>query len=1019
MAEDPTLPTEAAGEDRRLEVSAATCPQSAAPMLGPGVRVASYTITRLLGVGGMGTVYEATQERPHRTVALKLLRPGFATTHHLRRFELEAEVLGRLHHPGIAAIHEAGVAPTPHGEQPFFAMELVEGLPLKRYVERAKLDVRARLELMAHVCDAVHHAHQHGVIHRDLKPSNILVTDEGQPKVLDFGVARATDADIQAATIHTDVGQLLGTVPYMSPEQAGGDPAALDTRSDIYALGVVLYELLAGRLPYDVSHRMVHEAVRAILEDEPAPLSSIDKGLRGDIETIAATALAKDKQRRYASAAAMAADIRRHLHDEPIAAHRPSTWYQLRKFSRRNRVLVAGVAATFVALVAGIGATSWQAVAATRARDEAQTARRRAERAEVDALRRAEETQQVAEFQSEQLAGIDPARMGATIRRAMLDAAPEGRRAELAGALRGVNLTSVALATLRENVFDRSIRAIEAQFADQPLVEAQLLQTIAGALQDVGLLDHAMPPQRRALALRRELLGDDHPDSITSINNLSHLLAELGELEEATRYAREALALSRSVNGEDHVFTLTYLGNLGSLLADQERLDEAEALYREALRRSRRTLGDEHPRTLTAMNDMGVFLRERGDLEAAEPLLRETLDAHRRLLGEDTRRTFMAMTNLGLLLEDQGRFADAETLHREALAGKRRLLGDDHPSTILSISGLGAALQEQGRLDEAQPLAEEALARSRDALGDDHHSTLGCAAWLGLLRERQGRLADAEALYREALEGYRRELGDDHAETVTLLTSLGRLLLELGRTREAEPLLREAVERGRLVLGETHLDTLRALSDLGALLLRTGRPDEAEPFVREALRGRRARLGDAHPYTLTTINNLGALLHAQGRMDEAARYLEEALEIRRRTLGDDHPETLISMMNVSVLQRRLDRLPEADALSDEAVHRARSTLPEGHWHLGAFLVQRGRTLLALERFAEAEIAALEAHTLLETALGPDHPQTATAAALMIDVHGAWHETAPGEGHDAEAARWRAALDAARADAARE
>ena len=341
-----------AADDDRPETAATVVPGAVGRSPTQGLPpIGGYRLLETLGEGGMGTVYKAEQDRPRRIVALKVIKPGVITEEMRRRFDRETQVLGRLQHPGIAQIYEAGTTDQATGGQPYFAMEFVaDGRPITAHAAAARLTTDVRLALLAEVCDAVHHAHQRGVIHRDLKPANILVDPTGQPKVLDFGIARVTDSDIQA-TMQTDVGQLLGTLPYMSPEQVAGDVLDLDTRSDVYALGVVLYELLAERLPYEVAGRALTEVARVIAEEEPASLRTPGRTLDADVELIVRKALEKERTRRYQFAAELAADLRRYLAHEPIEARAPTTIYQLRKFARRHVALVGGVAATVVALV--------------------------------------------------------------------------------------------------------------------------------------------------------------------------------------------------------------------------------------------------------------------------------------------------------------------------------------------------------------------------------------------------------------------------------------------------------------------------------------------------------------------------------------------------------------------------------------------------------------------------------------------------------------------------------------------
>ncbi len=836
-------------------------------------RLGRYTITRVLGQGGMGTVYEAEQESPRRTVALKVIRAGYLAPEMLRRFELESQVLGRLQHPGIAQIYEAGVLANPEHQRraapipddasgpssaqppgtPFFAMEFVRGVPLTEYADSRRLGTRQRLELLAKVCDAVYHAHQKGVIHRDLKPSNILVTEldppsgrstqhpsaSAQPKILDFGVARATDSDIQQTTMQTDVGQLIGTVPYMSPEQVTGDPKELDTRSDVYALGVIAYELLAGRLPYDLQRKMIHEAARIIREEEPTRLSSINRTLRGDVETIVAKALEKEKTRRYQSAESLASDIRRYLNDEPIAARPASTWYQAAKFAQRNRGLVTGLAAAFVLLIAGVIGTSIGLRQAVLARDAEVAARKEAD-AQRDAAvaARAEEVKQralaesqrdkaekIAEFMSDTLAGVGPS------------------------VARGRDITM-----LKEMMDAAAARIEQGDLKDAPEAELRLRGTIGSTYRQLALYPESASMLEAAAALARSLHPGDHPDTADTLNDLAMLLQVRGDLEGAQKYFRESLDMVRRLRPD--------LRAGGSMAV------------------------------AACLNNLASVLRARGDLAGAGPLMRESLDIRRRLAPGDDPALARGLNSLANLLHDLGDLDGAEAYYRESLDMRRRLYAGDHPDVAVAVNNMAELLNDRGDVAGAEPLYREAIDMFRRVHHADHPFVANGLNNLANLLRGRGDLDAAEARYRESLEIRRRLFPGDHAAVAQSLNNLGLLLMHRADLANAESLLREALDMKRRLFAGEHPEVAIGLNSLALVLKARGDLAAAEPLVREAFEMRRAALGERHPHTLISLYHLADVLTRMERHADAAPLVEACIERGAATYGADHRRTL-------------------------------------------------------------------------------------------------------------------------------
>jgi tetratricopeptide (TPR) repeat protein/tRNA A-37 threonylcarbamoyl transferase component Bud32 len=811
----------------------------------PGSVIGRYRVMRLLGEGGMGAVYEAEQDQPRRIVALKLIKPSFATALNLRRFQHESQALGRLQHPGIAQIHEASTADNGFGLQPYFAMELIRGRALLESARTRQLNTRERLELMAKICDAVEHAHQRGVIHRDLKPGNILVDETGQPKILDFGVARVTDRDVQP-TRQTDLGQLVGTLAYMSPEQALGDPMVIDTRSDVYTLGLILYELLAGKLPYQIDQVPLPEAVRVIREHEPAPLSSFDRGYRGDIDTIVAKALEKDKGRRYGSSAELAADIRRYLTDEPIMARPASARYQLQKFARRHKPLVAAAAAVFVALAAGVVASTWEAVRARTAQQVAVTQRDRAVAAERRATAQEESARRSAAIAEQERKTAISEKVRADAEATTAEAVNDFLRNDLlsqASPARQPGPSAKPDPDIKvRTALDRAAARIDGKFDARPEVEAAIRDTIGQTYLDLAMFKEGENQARRALELRRRVLGVANPETLKSM---------------------------------DHVARATNNG------------PEAESLFSQTLGIRRRMLGPEHPDTLTSMDGLAEAYHFEEKYAQAEALFRRVLEIRKRVLGPEHPDTLKTMIGLAREYESERKYAQSESLYVEMLGIGRRILGPEHPNVLAGMMGLANVYLGQGRFPQAEALYAQVVAYQSRVLGPEHWETLKSENNLAETYLREGKSSEAEKVLKETVEIARRVYGPWNGGIVIFMNNLAAAYDEQDKLPQAESTLSEFLEPLRKHAGDEDSFTLNTLSNLAFICVREGKYAQAETYAKEDLAGRRHASSPEDPGTIGAAANLATAYQSQGKFAESEPLAREAVEFYRKKLPDD------------------------------------------------------------------------------------------------------------------------------------
>ncbi len=928
-----------------------------------GMQIGPYKLMEKIGEGGMGVVYVAEQRTPvRRRVALKIIKAGMDSREIVARFAAERQALAMMDHPHITRVLDAGE--TDSGLA-YFVMELVKGASITDYCNQHRLSARQRLALFVDVCSAIQHAHLKGVVHRDIKPSNVLVTShDGKPvvKVIDFGIAKAIDRPLTADTIYTNFTQLVGTPLYMSPEQAGLSSLDIDTRSDIYSLGILLYELLTGTTPFDKDHfkqAAIDEVRRIIREDAPpkpstrvsslnpndsqigfpihSDLRKLGNTLRGDLDWITMKALEKDRTRRYETASGFAADIQRYLADEPVLAGPPSTVYRLQKFARRNRVAVSTAAVVFLALCLGVAGTTWGMLWAVSEKDRANKAVLAEAAAREQAEQRADEVRQIASFQERQLRDLDAEQMGSDLRDGLLREVrkrlkrkrrdPDEIDAILANLnvqISRANFTDLALEVLHKNIFQRAVDVIDAEFAGQPTVQSQLLATAGKTLGSLALPEAAQPILERAITIRRLAVAQDDEATLAMMLELARILNETKQEDEAESLILEGLESCRQRLGDQHAVTLSWMYELARLRRSQLKFEAAIGLNRDILAGRRSQLGDDHPDTLAAMVELGDMLincvAEQGD--EAEDLYREALDRKRRILGEAHTETVDLLETVGRVLEHNGKTKEADACYQEALAKGLQLVNDDsiHLEDLERMMGVVRRLGED-RYDVA-PIVRRSLELHRQKFGNAHPKTIEAMKSLAKQLKLQGQLFEAEELYDEAILSAQIDLGRGHNYVMSLIANKLSIMLEIEKLDEAMLILQQNSEQ-RGNNPASLLDGFMETSLLAAIHFFQGRFDEAETSAQEALDksaflGPEIRLNPMAMVRVSTLNLLGRVLMEQGKPEEAEKYFAREIQLVRSVFGTD--ESSLAIVGRTILTQ--GKFAQAESMARQAVEYA-------------------------------------------------------------------------------------------------
>jgi eukaryotic-like serine/threonine-protein kinase len=796
-------------------------------------RIPGYRLLREVHRGGQGVVYAANQESTHRQVAVKLLHQGaFATARQRRRFEREIDLAASLNHPNIVTVFDSGQTET--GEL-YFAMELVDGCPLDEYLEDDELTDEQRLQLFVQICEAVHHAHQRGILHRDLKPGNILVDKDGRPRVVDFGLAKPLDISAVNGPFDTAPGMFIGTLAYSSPEQLQEDSDGADVRSDVYGLGVILFQILTGDLPYDVSGPLVSIALQ-IIEKDPARPSSIQSRIDAELDAIVAKALEKRPRDRYQSVVELGADVENHLFGEPVNARSSSAWYVLRKRFRRHRLGITAASLIFLSLIVAtvVSGVFWRRSAADRDR----------------AIQEQEHLREVRSFQLRMIAMASPYAEG----------------------------HSVTVAEL----LDSAARDLAGEYQDQPVLRAELESTIADSYSGLRLLVEAERHYATAWELLRVQRGEHDPTTLDARLGMISARAETQPLEEVEVPLEEFVEVSREHLGAEHRVTQNAVTALARLRENQGRLTEAEELYALVLEVDQRRGPAAQEERITALQNLSACLLTQGRPEEAEPIVREMYEWCKENKGPEHSATLSAANVLGQTWYYLSRFEESEALLRRTLEARRRIFGDDSWVTCKTLNGLGLCLLDKGEIEEASEILQEAVTLGRAQLPPHNLELLRVQRSLGGAFWRLGRLGEALEILEQTHEALVEHHEFGHPDAIATQLGVGCVLQASHRFEEAAGVFEELLSR----CPDTHPDHVNFLSQvklyLGFCLIQAGSLEEAEALFLEALDELQAELGPAHGRTQIAVEALISLYENTGRSEEATRYRERAAKAAAR-----------------------------------------------------------------------------------------------------------------------------------------